>query len=203
MPVNLPTGRAGQALAAGLALFALLLVWLGVVAPVLDFYATRQEEIAQSAARIARQNALIASLPALREAAQSAGAKPSTSVLSGATDAIAGAALQEQVQGMAAAASATLTSIETLPADQHGNYRRIGVRVQMSATLPVIVALMRAVEEAEPAMVIDDLHITSAGGLLPNMPAVPMDANFSIYAFRRGTAPTRGDGATHAEGGGS
>lgn len=199
MPVNLPSGRAGQALAAALALIAMLAVWLGLVQPVADFYAARQDAIAQTAARIARQQALIASLPALREAAQNAGGKPTASLLSGATDAIAGAALQEQVQSMAANVSATLTSIETLPAEQHGPFRRIGVRLQMSVTLPVLVALMAAVEQAEPAMVIDDLHITaSPGGALPNMPPTPMDASFSVYAFRRGTAPAREDAARDA-----
>ena len=192
--LNLPAGRQGQAAAASLAGLALVVVWLGAVSPLLDWYGARSDRITQLAARLSREQALIASLPALKTAASDASAKPTQAVLSGNTDAIAGAALQEQVQGMASEASATLTSIETLPAEQVGAYRRIGVRVEMNAQLGVIVALMRAVEAAEPTMLIDDLHLTAAPSA-PNLPPLPMDASFTVVAFRQGLAPTRDDGA--------
>jgi len=82
----------------------------------------------------------------------------------------------------------TLTSIETLPAEQIGAYRRIAVRVEMSASLPIIVAIMRAVEEAAPTMLIDDIHFT-ATPTAANQQVLPMDASFTVIAFRKGTAP--------------
>jgi general secretion pathway protein M len=100
---------------------------------------------------------------------------------------LAGAALQEQVQTMASAVNAQLTSAETLPAEQVGAYRRIGVRVELNAQLPVIVALLKSVEEAEPNMLVDDIRLTATPVGPLNIP-LPLDAAFTVYAFRVGTA---------------
>jgi hypothetical protein len=48
-----------------------------------------------------------------------------------------GAALQSAVQRMATTAGAELNSMEMLPAEQHGTYRRIGLR---AATTPISAA---------------------------------------------------------------
>ena len=88
---------------------------------------------------------------------------------------------------MATAANAQLTSIETLPAEQVGAYRRIGVHVELSAQLAVAVALLRAVEEAQPSMLVDDIRLT-ATPVGPMNTQLPLDAAFTVYAFRIGTA---------------
>jgi general secretion pathway protein M len=185
---SLPTGRNGKILAASLAVLALGIVWLGAVAPVLDWYASRGAHLAELQARAARERALIDTLPALQKAAAEAAKTPTRSVLSGATDAIAGAALQEQVQTMATAANAQLTSIETLPAEQVGAYRRIGVRIELNAQLDVIVALLKAVEEAQPSMLVDDIHLTATPSGPLNKTELPLDASLTVYGFRVGTA---------------
>jgi len=184
---TLPTGRRGQVLAAALLLLAAFVLWLGLITPVLDFYATRADRLTDLRARAAREAALIATLPQLTAEAQSAARTPQRAVLPGNTDAIAGATLQEQVQSMATSQSAQLTSIETLPAEQVGAYRRIGVRVELSAQLGVVIALLRAVEEAQPSMLIDDLRLT-ATPVGPQNTQLPLDSAFTVYAFRIGTA---------------
>ena len=187
----LPTGRNGRVLAAGLAVLSVGMVWLALVSPVLDWYGARSRELDALRARAAHEQAQISALPLLRREAEAAAKTPTHAVLAGKTDAIAGAALQEQVQGMAGSASAQLTSAETLPGEQVGAYRRIGVRVELSARLPVVVALLKSIEEAEPTMLVDDLRLTSTpvaamGGMLP------LDAAFTVYAFRVGTAKEDG-----------
>jgi hypothetical protein len=192
--MTLPQGRPGQVLAVALLVVAGFVLWLGAVSPVLFFYADRADEIGRVAARIARERALIASLSALRAAAAQASDQPAAALLTGNNDAVAGAALQEQVQGIASGQSATLTSIETMPAEQRGAFRRIGVHIQMTAQLEVVTGMMAAIERAAPAMVIDDVHL--AGGAdsgLPNTPPAPIDTSFSVYAFRRGTEPHSAD----------
>ena len=187
MASPLPTGRRGQALAVGLAVLAAVIVWVGVVSPLLDFYSARSDRLASMQVRAAKEAALIEALPALQAEAANAAHTPARAVLAGNTDAIAGATLQEQVQSMAASATATLTSIETLPAEQVGNYRRIGVRVELSAQLAVAVALLRAVEEAQPSMLVDDIRLTATPVGQQNT-QLPLDAAFTVYAFRIGTA---------------
>lgn len=184
---SLPTGRDGRILAGLLAALCLVVLWVGLVLPVLDWYASRNAEIAGLNERIARERALIATLPQLKEAASQAAQTPSRAVLTGSSDAIAGAALQEQVQAMATAANVQLTSIETLPAEQVGSYRRIGVRVEMNALLPVLTALLKSVEEAEPSMLVDDVHLVGTPVPASNTP-LPLDCSFTVYAFRIGSA---------------
>jgi len=182
-----PTGRNGRLLAAGLAVLALLAIWLGLISPITDWYGARAAHLTDLRLRVARESALIETLPALKTSAAAAAHTPARATVAGSTDAIAGAALQEQVQQLATAASAQLTSIETLPADQVGLYRRIGVRVELNAQLQVVVSLLKSVEEAQPSMLVDDLHLTGTPMGLNSL-ALPLDASFTVYGFRAGTA---------------
>lgn len=188
---SLPTGRNGRILAAGLALLALFVGWVGLIAPVIDWYQARADQLAGLGSRIVREEALIETLPALKKAAATAAQTPTRAVLNGTSDAIAGAELQEQVQAMATSANAQLTSIETLPAEQVGSYRRIGVRVELNAMLPVIVALLKSIEEAQPSMLVDDMHLT-ATPVGPLSVSLPLDGAFTVYAFRVGVAKDDG-----------
>jgi general secretion pathway protein M len=174
-------------LAAGLAVLALLAIWLGLISPITDWYGARAAHLTDLRLRVARESALIETLPALKTSAAAAAHTPARATVAGSTDAIAGAALQEQVQQLATAASAQLTSIETLPADQVGLYRRIGVRVELNAQLQVVVSLLKSVEEAQPSMLVDDLHLTGTPMGLNSL-ALPLDASFTVYGFRAGTA---------------
>jgi hypothetical protein len=187
MALTLPTGERGRYLAAGLAVLALALVWLGVVAPIIDYYGTRQDEVNALRDRAAREAALIEAMPQLSKEAALVSRTPTRAVLPGNSDAIAGAALQEQVQAMASNVNAQLTSIETLPGEQVGNYRRIGVRVELSAQLAVVIHLLAAIEEAQPTMLLDDVRLTGTP-VGPQNAQLPLDAAFTVYAFRIGTA---------------
>jgi general secretion pathway protein M len=187
MDTTLPTGRRGQALAAGLVILTMAILWLGVISPALDLYADRADRIDALRARAAREAALIEALPSLQKQAQILSRAPTRAVLPGNSDAIAGATLQEQVQSMAGGVNAQLTSIETLPAEQVGAYRRIGVRVELSAQLAVVIELLRAIEDAQPSMLVDDIRLT-ATPVSPQNAQLPLDAAFTVYAFRVGTA---------------
>ena len=76
MATALPTGQRGQVLAAGLAVLAAVVFWLGVVSPLLGFYGDREDRLDAMQVRAAREAALIETLPALRRAAQSAARPP-------------------------------------------------------------------------------------------------------------------------------
>jgi hypothetical protein len=187
MSITLPVGRPGRFLAVGLVLFGVLVVWLGVVIPVLNFYDGRADEVASLRARVTRGSALVEALPALAREAERSAKAPTQAVLQGDTDAIAGATLQEQVQGMASSTNAQLTSIETLPGEQVGAYRRIGVRVELAAQLAVVTHLLAAIEQAQPSMLVDDIRLT-ATPVGPQNVQLPLDVAFTVYAFRVGTA---------------
>ena len=116
----LPTGRPGQALALGITVLLLLLVWFAAVSPLVGWYAGRAESLAESRALEGRMAALVASLPALRQAVRASGAAqdatPAALLIDAPSDAMAGADLQQRVQDMARRAGISLASVETLPA---------------------------------------------------------------------------------------
>ena len=140
----LPEGRRGQALAVGLLLLCLGLVWIVVAAPLIALHGERAEVIAGRRALAARMAQLAATLPDLRAQAASVQAvgPAQAALLGGATDAVAGATLQQLVLDLAVQAGATPSSTETLAAEQVGAYRRVGVRIALTAPWPVLVRLL-------------------------------------------------------------
>jgi len=181
----LPTGRRGKALAVALLLLVLAAAWMAVAAPLLNWHADRAEALQQRSVLARRMAQVAAGLPELqRQAAAAAAVGPvAATLLDGSTDAVAGATLQQLVQDMAARAGATLSSTETLPAEAVAAYRRIGVRVALSAPWGVLVQLLRAVQQASPQMLVDDLQIRG-GRQFGAAAEPPLEASFTVQGFR-------------------
>ena len=160
MALDLPTGRRGRLLALGITLVLLGALWFGAAAPLLGWYADRAVELENRRAVARRMAVLAEMLPELRLQAQSAAGAPTgrtgvEDTLEGASDAIAGATLQQRLQEMAARAGAPLSSAEALPGEPAGAYRRIAVRVSLSTHWPPLVRLLQAVAGAR---LVDDAY---------------------------------------------
>lgn len=185
MTGSLPQGRRGQLLALALTLTVAAVAWVGVVSPLIAWHAEQTERLAERQALAHRMTDLAERLPALKAqaAARNLSGPAPSALLPGNTDAVAGAALQQLVQQMATGVGAPLNSVEVLPAEAVGNYRRIGLHVALSAPWPALVRLLQSIEQAAPPMLIDDLRLR--GAPMGN-PALPMDASFTVLAFRGG-----------------
>jgi general secretion pathway protein M len=185
--LNLPEGRRGQALALGMLAAALLLVWFAAIAPLLGWYQGRAMELAQQRENAAHMAALGREIPALRAAVAAAGGQMAgtTVLLTGGTDAIAGANLQSALQTLATQSGTSLDSAAMLPAQPAGALRRISMQVSVTAPWPVLVALLLAIDTAQPSMVAGDITITTGNQPDPTQP-VPMQANFTVSGFRAG-----------------
>lgn len=183
MTAAMPTGRVGQALAIALVALVLLAAWLAVAAPLLDLHAERAAALDGRAALARRMAQVATGLPELRQAAAAAAGPVAPTLIEGASDAVAGAVLLQGMQDMAGRAGATLSSTETLPVEAAGAYRRIGVRVALSAPWPVLVALLRAVADASPQLLVDDLQLHGARQF-GTAGEPPIDASFVAFGFR-------------------
>ena len=190
MTRSLPTGRAGQLLALGLTSLVLVVLWLGVVAPLIEWYDERAEVLAQQAALVERMEGLAAALPDLQEQAKTVAASGAgeAALLEGDSDNMASASLQEGLQAMFTQTGVQLHSVETLPGDDAGAYRRIGLRVSFNASWPVLMDLLKDVHVATPALLIDDLQVKPALHRISTAPGT-FDVTCSIFAFR--SASTR------------
>ncbi len=180
--MSLPEGRRGQILATALTLTVLAAAWLGVGKPLVDWYQSGADTLAQRQMLLRHMEALAQTLPTL-ERTPAAARPESTPLLSGATDALAAAAMQSAVQAMATRAGVELASMETLPAEARGGYRRIGLRVSLTAPWPVLVELLRTASQGEPRMLVDDVQLRVMR-MPDNAVAMPISASFTLLAFR-------------------
>jgi general secretion pathway protein M len=196
MNTTLPDGRRGRMLAVALAGAVAAALWLGIASPLIAWHSHRADLIARRHALARHMAAVAARLPDLQReaAAATAGGPPALALLDGAADPIAGATLQGLVQDMADKSGVSVTSTEMLPAEQVGGYRRIGLRVSVYAPhWPTIVRLLQAIEQAMPRMLVDDLQIHGLSVRLQGDGA-PVDASFTVFAFRAAAAPSRDGG---------
>ena len=185
----LPTGRAGQALAVALLLLVAALVWSSVAAPLFDLYASRADSLAQRATLARRMAQAAADLPALQQASSQsvAAGPPSAALVGGASDSVAGATLQQLVQARAARAGAPRRRSEPRPPAPARAYRRVAVRVALSAPWPVLVGLLRSIAEASPGMLVDDLQLHGTRQI-EGTGELPMDASMTVLGFRAADA---------------
>lgn len=189
MAARLPMGRAGQALAVLLLLVVAAAVWGAVASPLMDWHAERADLLERRATLARRMAQLAADLPRLQaQAAAGSGVELQRIVpLEGGSDAVAGAALQQVLQDMAAKAGTSLSSIEALPPQQAGAYRQVGVRVAVNAPWAALVALLQEIREGSPQMLVDDLQVHGGYGIVREADA-PLTASLAVTAFRVGTA---------------
>lgn len=189
--MTLPEGKRGQLAAIGLLLAALVVLWIGVVTPVVDFYQERSAGLEQRRNLAAQMRVLVAALPALRAAAvaEPDQRRPTSSGLSGATDALAAANLQTLVGQIATGTGVTISSIDTTAPQNSLWGRRIGVSLRLSGSYRTIVTFVSRVLLAQPKMVVDDLelHNSGAGGAAPD---AALDGSLSVFGYRvSGTGP--------------
>jgi general secretion pathway protein M len=189
----LPTGRLGQFLALGITLLALALVWLTVAIPLLQWHGDRAEALVQRAALLQRMEYLVAMRPGLQQQAAAAAASGTgeATLLEGDSDSTASAAMQETLQALFLQAGIQLNSVETLPGDAVDTYGRIRLRVTFNASWPVLMALLKDIEFATPALLIDELQVEPALHRISTAPGT-FDITCSIFGFRSERAKVGG-----------
>jgi general secretion pathway protein M len=191
VPHALPSGWPGRFLALGVTMAVLGALWIGVAAPLLGWYAERAMELEHRRALVWRMTGLAEGLPDLRHQAQAALGPGEFSIedtLEGASDALAGAALQEGLQEMAARAGAPLSSAEALPGEPAGLYRRIRVRVTFNAPWSAVVRLLQEVGRASPRMLVEEFQLRWPP-TVPRSGPRRIEASFTAIAFRASDGP--------------
>ncbi|RUT26392.1 general secretion pathway protein GspM [Asaia sp. W19] len=181
---DLPEGRRGQVLAIGLLLSGLALVWLLCLGPLIGLYAGRAAHIAQKRETLARMTRLQETLPHLRQTAARR-ATGESRLITGGSDAIAGANLQDRLQHLSTAFSVELSSSETLPPLSEGRYRRIGLHVTLTGPYAALIQVLTAFETEAPAMAVDALHLHAAES--EDGTTDRMACEMNVYAYRSDT----------------
>jgi hypothetical protein len=188
MKLHLPTGRTGQLSALILPVLALATLWLGVAMPLIEWHDDRDAALTRRMMLADRMDALVAELPKLREqvatAANNGTGEPA--LLEGDSDSMASASLQERLQVMFLQAGVRLNSVETVPGEDAGAFRRIRLRISFNSSWPVLVALLKDMHIATPVLLVDELQVQPALHRISTAPGT-YDITCSVFAFRSGT----------------
>ncbi len=182
---SLPTGRTGQMLALGVTALAVMALWLGVVMPLIEWHADRSAALSHQEMLTQRMETLAAALPSLQEQAKAvaAGGAGEAALLEGDNNSMASASLQERLQAMFMKTGVQLNSVETLPGDDAGAYRRIGLRISFNASWPILMTLLKEMHIASPSLLVDELQLTPALHRISTAPG-SFDVACAIFAFR-------------------
>ena len=169
---------AALALSAGVA-FAL---YVFVVAPIVAGYAETHAAVAQAAEMLGRYRGIAAARPALQERLDALKARQSEigAYLGGGTDALAGAELQELVNATVAKGGGGLRSVQILPVKADGGFRRIGVRVQMTATIAQVLRVLHGLEAGSTLLFVDNLEVSNRRARRRRNQPVEMDPTLLV-----------------------
>jgi general secretion pathway protein M len=150
-----------RAAALALLFLVLWLAWIVVVSPVISAYRETNERIASTSERLNRFQGISNNYPALKQQIENLVRQTAKSgiYLAGNTDSLAAANLQEGVSGTIERNGGTLRSVQILPVTDDGDFRKVTVRVQMTATLPAFTRILYSLEADKPFVFIDNLDI--------------------------------------------
>jgi len=185
------TGPRGQSVAVGLTIVVAAAIWAGIISPVQAWFSERAELLQRQQAIAHRMTLLVDTLPTLRRkaaAANSAGngtgdnTDNAASLLSGDSDALAAASLQQRIDDFAAKAGVRIGSEEILPAQPEGALRSVTVRVTVTAPFQALVTWLTSLAQAETPMIADELQLRGSAGTTAK--DRPVDASLTVTAYR-------------------
>jgi general secretion pathway protein M len=182
---------ASRAVACLILLVVLVLVKLLAVDPLVDAYAASADEVQKLAALSARYQALAARLPALKAERDGLARRMTadSGFLENTNETLAAADLQARLKTLVDQAHGELKSTQILPVQQVQGFRRVGVRAEMSMTLPALQKVLYETEAGSPTLVLDDLSIRSKAADRQeerNPDVVLLTASVDIYGFLKG-----------------
>ena len=148
---------------AALALLAGLVaaLYLLAVAPLVDAYRQTDAAIAEAGEMLARYSEIARNRPAFAAQLDELTARQAESgvYLSGETDALAAAALQDSVGATIEANGGKLRSIQILPVSDDGPFKRVSLRVQLTASLESLHRVLYSLEAGRPFVFLDNLDV--------------------------------------------
>ena len=151
-----------QSKAAALAILVLALaIAVGAVAlPVWLLNRRYQTAVEDSTGRLERYSKIVGMRDGLqKKAVQVKALEANHHFLKSASPALVAAELQEQARTIIDASGGKLSSIQTLPHKDDGQYRQVSVALQLNAPLSAIKAMLYALETAHPYLFIDNFSI--------------------------------------------
>jgi hypothetical protein len=141
----------------------ILVLYLLAVAPYFAAYRSANDAVEESETLLLRYSKIARSRQSLQMQLDQLITRQSASgiYLSGNTDALAAAALQDIVNKAIGSSGGTLRSVQILPAKADGDFKRVGVRVQMTSSIVQLARSLYALEAGKTVLFVDNLDVSN------------------------------------------
>ena len=171
----------------GVAVLVPILLVAAIAVPWLSRIAELDAAIASNGDQLQRYQRLVSTLPALQTELEQARTNDAFDAFyfKAATQALAGAQLQTQVQEIVTAASGRLISTQILPPESQETPPRIRVRTQIQGSTDTLMEMLYRLEQARPFLFVERLSVRSS--------ARPVDQSNPAMARRRLVADQGGE----------
>jgi general secretion pathway protein M len=138
-------------------------LYLLVAEPILVDYRETDQAIGEVEGQLVHYQRLAAMRPVFARQLERLASEQATDgyYLNGGTDALAAAALQDQVSTLVDANGGALRSMQPLAGVDEQGFRRITVRVEMTATIEPLFETLYALETGMPVLFVENLDIQS------------------------------------------
>ena len=159
----LTTPWIGRLAAVLLLIVAIEAVYLLVVEPIVVGYRQTDQAIEDVDDQLLHYQRLAAMRPVLVDQLDQLAAEQSsgTYYLNGGTDALAAAGLQDRVSGLVGGKGGVLRSIQPMAGVDEQGFRRITVRIEMTATIDALFETIYTLETGMPVLFVENLDIHS------------------------------------------
>ncbi len=188
--MNRPAIIVRKIAAVALLLVALAATYAVVVLPLLREFRRNDDAIAEAAEMLARfqsatvtQAGIEAQLDELRQRQARQGY-----VLVGSTDALAAAELQDRIKVVVRESGGVVRSVQALPPEDEGSFRRIAVRLQMTTTTESLFNIVYSLETMLPLLFVDNVDVQSRPvKLSADQPATDpvLIVSLDLYGYRQ------------------
>jgi general secretion pathway protein M len=186
---GLPDGKRGKTLAVAILIVTMATVWFAILSPVLAFYDNNAQTLEQRRELLRRYRSAVDELPRLRAQQKLRGSNANDSglLLGGGSDAIATAALQATLKNIVEGNGAEIAGASTLPADNSGLLRRVGVRIAFSGDLEVMTTVLLQIQAARPMLSVSNLELHADTAASDGGPEdQDLAATLDVFGFRAG-----------------
>jgi hypothetical protein len=141
-------------------------IWAGVVSPLFDRFSEYRETIETADNQLPQLLRLAAMTPALQARLDQAQSNPLEhgKLLSGASDALAAAELQNQLKYATVRNGVKLRSTQILAPHDEDAFRRIGIRVAFEADVAALQKVFYDLEGSSILLILDNVRIRSRKG---------------------------------------
>jgi len=196
--MTMPGPRLHAVLSWSLLLAVIAVAYLALVSPLETTLAAMEEEVDTAYRKAARMRALAEALPQMREREQllEKGLAQFYRPLSASEEREAVLDMRKLLERRANEAGVQLTSVDNLSSTEGEGYGRVGLMVGAEAEVTGAAALLRALEEERPFLLMDDMtvqlgrrHRVRRGGRAPQQEAPVsqvVQMRFSLFRLKGG-----------------